>query len=97
MGNVAVNKRGGGSLGTLEDTQATHRNVFEFLHVRYKIVTNACHGARQRHTTDEEDKHEHVGEECREVHHLSREESIRGAKVCVSPSAMMRILPLNGL
>lgn len=56
------------------DTQVTHRDVLELLHVRYKVVTDARHGAGQRHAADEEDEHKHVGEQRREVHHLSEED-----------------------
>lgn len=64
----------------------THRDVLELLNIRYKVVTDACHGAGKRHATDEEDEHEDVGEERREVHHLWGG-TVRGAMVCAPSSA----------
>ena len=54
---------------------ATYRDVLELLHVRYKVVADASHSSRQRHSADEGNEHQDVGEESREVHHLPRKES----------------------
>lgn len=47
-----------------------YRYILKLLQVRYKVESDACPSTLQSHTSDEEDEHQHVWEECGEVHNL---------------------------